>query len=97
MTKIEKYGIYCRSWEGGWSNHPNDSGGATMKGVTYTTFCNYRKAKGRRPKARLTICRAHRDTRPGGHRHGLPRAPAHGRAEMPFAGSRNSLHRHRAL
>ena len=46
MTKIEKYGIYCRSWEGGWSNHPNDSGGATMKGVTYTTFCNYRKAKG---------------------------------------------------
>lgn len=46
MTRIEKYGIFCRSWEGGWSNHPNDKGGATMRGVTYTTFCNFRKAKG---------------------------------------------------
>lgn len=46
MTKIEKYGIFCRSWEGGWSNHPNDKGGATMRGVTYTTFCAFRKAKG---------------------------------------------------
>lgn len=46
MTKIEKYGIFCRSWEGEWSNHPNDKGGATMKGVTYTTFCAFRKAKG---------------------------------------------------
>lgn len=32
MTRIEKYGIFCRSWEGGWSNHPNDKGGATMRG-----------------------------------------------------------------
>ena len=46
MTRIEKYGIYCRSWEGGWSNHPNDKGGATMTGVTYTTFCAFRAAKG---------------------------------------------------
>ena len=46
MTKIEKYGIFCRSWEGGWSNHHNDKGGATMKGVTYSTFCAFRKAKG---------------------------------------------------
>lgn len=46
MTKIEKYGIFCRSWEGGWSNHPNDKGGATMKGVTYKVFCEFRKAKG---------------------------------------------------
>ena len=45
MTRIEKYGIFCRSWEGGWSNHPNDKGGATMRGVTYTTFCAFRKAK----------------------------------------------------
>lgn len=45
-TRIEKYGIFCRSFEGGWSNHPNDSGGATMKGVTYKTFCEFRKAKG---------------------------------------------------
>ncbi len=46
MERIEKYGIYCRSWEAGWSNHPNDKGGATMCGVTYTTFCAFRKAKG---------------------------------------------------
>ena len=46
MTRIEKYGIFCRSWEGGWSNHPNDKGGTTMKGVTYSTFCEFRKAKG---------------------------------------------------
>ena len=45
MEKIEKYGKYCRSWEGGWSNHPNDKGGATMKGITYKTYCDYRKAK----------------------------------------------------
>lgn len=25
-------------WEGGWGNHPNDSGGATMRGVTLGTF-----------------------------------------------------------
>ena len=46
MERIEKYGIFCRSFEGGWSNHPNDSGGATMKGVTYATFCKYRASKG---------------------------------------------------
>lgn len=46
MERIEKYGIFCRSWEGGWSNHPNDKGGATMKGVTYKVFCEFRKAKG---------------------------------------------------
>jgi hypothetical protein len=26
------------TWEGGWSNHPNDSGGATMRGVILSTF-----------------------------------------------------------
>lgn len=25
-------------WEGGWSDNPNDSGGATMKGITLTTY-----------------------------------------------------------
>ena len=56
MEKIEKYGKFCRSWEGGWSNHPKDPGGATMKGVTYKTFCNYRKAKNL-PKPTLTELR----------------------------------------
>lgn len=46
MERIEKYGIFCRSWEGGFSNHPNDSGGATMKGVTLATYRQYCKEKG---------------------------------------------------
>lgn len=56
MEKIEKYGNFCRSWEGRWSNNPKDKGGATMKGVTYKTFCNYRKAK-KLPKPSLTDLR----------------------------------------
>ena len=56
MEKIEKYGKFCRSWEGRWSRNPNDKGGATMKGVTYKTYCDYRKAKNR-PKPSLTDLR----------------------------------------
>jgi lysozyme family protein len=32
--------------EGGWSDHPLDKGGATMKGVTLTTFRRYLNPKG---------------------------------------------------
>lgn len=32
--------------EGGWSNHPADTGGATMYGVTQATYNTYRKGKG---------------------------------------------------
>lgn len=28
-------------FEGGWANHPNDPGGATMKGVTHKTYADY--------------------------------------------------------
>jgi lysozyme family protein len=28
-------------FEGGWANHPNDPGGATMKGVTHKTYASY--------------------------------------------------------
>ena len=28
-------------FEGGWANHPNDPGGATMKGVTHKTYAHY--------------------------------------------------------
>ncbi len=28
-------------FEGGWANHPNDPGGATMKGVTHRTYTRY--------------------------------------------------------
>lgn len=32
--------------EGGWSDHPSDPGGATMKGVTQTVYDAYRARKG---------------------------------------------------
>ena len=40
---------FLEKWEGGWSNDPDDSGGATMKGVTLRTYTAYRKKKGLLP------------------------------------------------
>lgn len=37
--------------EGGWSNHPADPGGATMRGVTQRTYDGYRKRKSLAPKS----------------------------------------------
>lgn len=37
--------------EGGWSNHPKDPGGATMKGVTQAVYDAYRKMRGRGPQS----------------------------------------------
>lgn len=36
--------------EGGYSNHPDDPGGATMKGVTQRTYDDYRLRMGHSPK-----------------------------------------------
>lgn len=33
-------------WEGGWSDHPADPGGATMRGVTQAVYDGYRVARG---------------------------------------------------
>ncbi len=33
-------------WEGGYSNHPDDPGGSTMKGVTQARYDGYRKDHG---------------------------------------------------
>lgn len=33
-------------WEGGYSNNPNDSGGATMRGITHSQYDSYRTEKG---------------------------------------------------
>jgi len=33
-------------FEGGYANHPNDPGGATMKGVTTAVYDRWRKARG---------------------------------------------------
>lgn len=37
---------FVLQWEGGYSNHPADPGGATNKGVTQATYNEYRKDKG---------------------------------------------------
>lgn len=38
MADITILKPFILSWEGGFSNTPNDSGGATMKGITLKTF-----------------------------------------------------------
>ena len=40
---------FLEKWEGGWSNDPDDSGGATMMGITIHTYAAYRKKKGLPP------------------------------------------------
>ena len=46
MAKVEKLAPFILKWEGGFSNDPDDAGGATMKGITLNTFKAYRKEKG---------------------------------------------------
>lgn len=41
MANIYKLVPLIFKWEGGFSNHPNDNGGATMCGVTLTTYKRY--------------------------------------------------------
>lgn len=38
MAKLEYVRDFILSFEGGWSNHPNDKGGQTNMGVTLTTW-----------------------------------------------------------
>src|SRR3546814_11990990 len=44
--------------EGGWSNHPADRGGATMYGVTQTTYNGWRKTKSRPRQSVRSISKA---------------------------------------
>lgn len=37
---------FVLKWEGGYSEHPNDPGGATMKGITQSVYDSWRKSKG---------------------------------------------------
>jgi len=46
MTWKETLIQFTKKWEGGFSNHPNDNGGATMAGVTMATFQRYRAEMG---------------------------------------------------
>lgn len=45
--KLEQALDWLLEEEGGWSNHPADRGGATMYGVTQSTYNAWRKKKGR--------------------------------------------------
>ena len=40
---------FILKWEGGFSNHPADRGGATNKGITLATYADYRRRKGITP------------------------------------------------
>jgi lysozyme family protein len=46
MAKIEKFTPFLLKWEGEFANDPVDAGGATMKGITFSTFKACRKEKG---------------------------------------------------
>ena len=37
---------FVRRWEGGWSDHPDDRGGATQYGITLATYTNWRRSQG---------------------------------------------------
>jgi uncharacterized protein (TIGR02594 family) len=45
MTAFERCLAVTLRWEGGWSEHPDDPGGATMKGITIGVYARW---KGRR-------------------------------------------------
>lgn len=49
--RLEAALAFVLKWEGGYSDHPNDPGGATNKGVTQRTYdaWNLRKGHSRRP------------------------------------------------
>ena len=41
MAEFKKYAPKLLQLEGGYTNHPEDLGGATNKGVTYKTYKEY--------------------------------------------------------
>ena len=43
---FELFARYCWSWEGGYVDDPSDHGGATQRGITFTTYSNYCSRKG---------------------------------------------------
>ena len=46
MANMNKLKPFILKWEGGFVNDPDDLGGATNKGITLTTYNEYRKRKG---------------------------------------------------
>lgn len=47
MANLEKALKKCLKWEGGFANDPDDTGGATMRGVTIGTYREYCKRVGK--------------------------------------------------
>ena len=45
MERIEIYGKFCRSWEGGWDENQNSPDGPKMRGISLKTYKDYCKAK----------------------------------------------------
>ena len=41
MADARKIIPFIKKWEGGYSNHPSDTGGCTMMGITIKTFQSY--------------------------------------------------------
>ena len=46
MARIDLLELFIISYEGGFVNDPRDRGGATMSGVTFNTFKDYRRRHG---------------------------------------------------
>lgn len=46
MASIDRLIPHLLKWEGGWSDDPDDAGGATMCGVTLATYEAYCRRKG---------------------------------------------------
>ncbi|MEO0623833.1 MAG: glycosyl hydrolase 108 family protein [Pseudomonadota bacterium] len=46
MDAFETAHNFTARWEGGWSNHKDDPGGATMLGVTQRTYDRWRVSRG---------------------------------------------------
>jgi lysozyme family protein len=51
MSEFERALQRVLAHEGGFSNHPKDPGGATMKGVTQATYDAWRKSEGLPPQS----------------------------------------------
>lgn len=45
MANVDKLKPFILKWEGGFVDDPDDLGGATNKGITFATYCQYRKKK----------------------------------------------------
>lgn len=46
MTPFQRCLRFVRRWEGGWSDHKDDPGGATQYGITLATYTSWRRSQG---------------------------------------------------